>query len=129
MIGVCTSVESRSRQSKTAEENIFCTVQRLESNREWREEQIIRKEESTVTTEKVTTKTKKAFEQKTANYILVFVQNLDDFEEADISKTLYIKAVNKNLESNKENYINRRRCGKKNNCRNIRAICIWRGSL
>jgi len=70
-----------------------------------REEQIIRKKEPTVTTEKVTTKTKKAFEQKTASDILVFVQNLDDFEEADIFTTLYIKAVNKNLESNKENYI------------------------
>ena len=60
----------------------------LESNLEWREEQIIRKEESTVTTEKVTTKTKKTFEQKTANDIFVFVQNLDDFEEADIFKKL-----------------------------------------
>jgi hypothetical protein len=70
----------------------------------WREEQIIRKKEPTVTIEKVTTTTKKVFEQKTANDILIFVHNLDDFEEADMFTALYIKAVNNTLESNKENY-------------------------
>ncbi len=54
--------------------------------------------------EKVTKATKKAFEQKTANDILIFVQNLDDFEEADTFIMLYIKALNNTLESNKENY-------------------------
>jgi hypothetical protein len=70
----------------------------------WREEQIIKKGKPAVTIEKVTTTTKKAFEQKTANDILIFVQNFDDFNEADMFTTLYIKAVNNNLESNKENY-------------------------
>jgi hypothetical protein len=67
-------------------------------------EQIIRKAEPSVTIEKVTKATKKAFEQKTANDILIFVHNLDDFEEADTFTTLYIKAVNNALESNKETY-------------------------
>jgi len=70
----------------------------------WREEQMIRKEKPTVTIEKVTTTTKKAFEQKTANDILIFVQNFDDFDDADMFTTLYIKAVNNTLASNKENY-------------------------
>ena len=70
----------------------------------WREEQIIRKEKPTVTIEKVTITTKKAFEQKTANDILIFVQNFDDFDDADMFTTLYIKAVNNILASNKENY-------------------------
>jgi ribosomal protein L17 len=67
-------------------------------------EQIIRTAEPIVTIEKVTTTTKKAFERKTANEILIFVQNLDDFDEADTFIMLYIKALNNTLESNKENY-------------------------
>ena len=45
-----------------------------------------------------------ALEQKIATYILIFVQSLDDFEEADAFTTLYIKAVNNALESNDETY-------------------------
>jgi hypothetical protein len=45
-----------------------------------------------------------ALEQKTATYILLFVQSLDNFEEADTFTTLYIKAVNNILESNNETY-------------------------
>lgn len=67
----------------------------------WRE--IIRKEEPTITTKNSDNK-EKAFEQKTARDILIFVQNLDDFEEADMFTTLYTKVVNNTLESNKENY-------------------------
>jgi hypothetical protein len=67
-------------------------------------EEIIRKAEPAVTIEKVTEATKKAVERKTADDILIFVQNLDDFDEADIFAMLYVKAVNNNLESNKENY-------------------------
>jgi len=67
-------------------------------------EQIITEAEPNVTIEKVTKLTKKALEQKTASDILTFVQNLDDFEEADIFLTLYIKALNNTLASNKENY-------------------------
>ena len=70
----------------------------------WREEQIIRKKEHTVTIEKVTKTTKKVFEQKIAKDILIFVQNLDDFDEADMFTALYIKAINNTLKSNKENY-------------------------
>jgi hypothetical protein len=70
----------------------------------WREEQTIRKAEPNVTIEKVTKTMKKTLEQKTANCILIFVQSLDDFEEADTFTTLYIKAVNNALESNKETY-------------------------
>ena len=66
-------------------------------------EQIITEAEPNVTIEKVTKLTKKALEQKTASDILTFVQNLDDFEEADIFLTLYIKALNNTLASNKEN--------------------------
>jgi hypothetical protein len=36
--------------------------------------------------------------------MLIFVQNLDDSEEADMFTMLYTKAVNNTLESNKENY-------------------------
>ena len=70
----------------------------------WREEQINRKKEPTIIIEKVTKTTKKVFEQKTANDILIFVHNLDDFEEADMFTALYIKAVNNALESNDETY-------------------------
>ncbi len=58
------------------------------------EEQIIWKADPTCTMEKVTKATKKTFEQKTANDILTFVQNLDDFEDADTFIKLYIKALN-----------------------------------
>lgn len=68
-------------------------------------EEIIRKAEPAVTIEKVTAATKKAVERKTANDILILVQNLDDFEEADIFTMLYVKAVNNSLESGKETYI------------------------
>jgi len=67
-------------------------------------EQIIRKAEPTVTIGKVTKTMKIVLEQKTANDILIFVKSLDDFEEADTFTTLYIKAVNNALESNKETY-------------------------
>jgi len=56
-------------------------------------EQRINKATPTVTMEKVTTATKKAFEQNIANNILTLMQNLDDFEDAEMFIKLYLKAL------------------------------------
>lgn len=67
-------------------------------------EEIMRKAKPDVTIEKVTEVTKKAYERKIADDIVVFVTNLDDFEDADAFTMLYVKAVNNILEANKENF-------------------------
>ena len=54
-------------------------------------EQIIKEAEPNLTIEKVTKLTKKELEQKTASDILIFVQNLDDFEEADLFTSCTLK--------------------------------------
>ena len=67
-------------------------------------EEIIKKAEPEATIEKVIALTKKAYERKTADEIVPFVTNLDDFDEADIFTMLYVKAVNSILEADKENF-------------------------
>ena len=65
---------------------------------------MIKEAESSVTIEEATKSTKKVFEQKIASDILTFLQNLDDFDEADVFLLLYTKALNRTLEFKKEDY-------------------------
>jgi Asp-tRNA(Asn)/Glu-tRNA(Gln) amidotransferase C subunit len=67
-------------------------------------EEIIKKAEPEATIEKIIALTKKAYERKTADEIVPFVMNLDDYDEADIFTMLYVKAVNSILEADKENF-------------------------